>query len=136
LTLGLGRSARGAEYGQSTTAIRGTHTLAHFPRRNDTNVRRCKTNRPVRVQQGLSKLAPGFSAPWTDSPVATVTLVEGGHETNVYNEGDVGPIELWALEQAIDNVRRAITWTCPPLPDANSCGSGCPTHSRGRGEHL
>ena len=36
---------------------------------------------------------------------------KGGRETTVFNEGEFGPIELWAIEQAIENVRRGLVWT-------------------------
>jgi hypothetical protein len=60
---------------------------------------------------GVVEMAPGFSSPASDNAVTTVTVVmNDGRKTNVYNEGELGPIELWALEQAIDNVHRTITW--------------------------
>ncbi len=47
---------------------------------------------------------------WTDAPSAQVTVTERGQTRKVLDYDEVGPPELWALEQALDNLASRVKW--------------------------
>lgn len=59
---------------------------------------------------GFDRFAAGYVAPGYDAPSARISVRAGDREMSVRVSGDVGPVEFWAIEQAIDNVRRGINW--------------------------
>ena len=63
-------------------------------------------------KHGFQQLERRYSAPVTDlaTTVTTVTL-DSGEQVSVVNYGEFGPIELWGLEQMLDGVGAAITWS-------------------------
>jgi len=60
---------------------------------------------------GFDQLPLRFTADWTDSPTYIVTAVAGDSTKAVSDYSGVGPIELWAVQEAIDAVRQRIEWT-------------------------
>lgn len=63
----------------------------------------------------LADMGGGFLDIGTDAGRSRITVHMGGRDVSVVVSGGVGPIEFWALDQAIDNVRRQIEWK--PVPD-------------------
>jgi len=59
----------------------------------------------------FDRLAPRYTASWTDAPTFVVTAVSGDTTKRVSDYSGVGPIELWAVQQAIDAVAQRIRWT-------------------------
>jgi hypothetical protein len=63
-------------------------------------------------QQRIDTLQGRYAAAWTDAPTATVTLTrQDGRIVTIEDYGEVGPIELWALREAIDAAGQKITWS-------------------------
>lgn len=60
------------------------------------------------------ELKPDYHAPWTDDTTCVVTVTEGDRQTRVSDYGEVGPIELWAIQSLIDAVRNELDWK--PVP--------------------
>ncbi len=46
----------------------------------------------------------------TDNPGSTITVGLGDRETTVLDYGGSAPIEVWALESAIEAVKNRIDW--------------------------
>lgn len=59
---------------------------------------------------GFDQLPPRYVAGWTDSPTFMVTAVSGSIAKSVSDYAGVGPIELWAVQEAIDSVAQRISW--------------------------
>ena len=53
---------------------------------------------------GFEQLPPRFTAGWTDAPTIIVRITAGGKTTSVSDYSGVGPIDLWAEQQASDAV--------------------------------
>lgn len=60
---------------------------------------------------GFASFKADYQAPWTDSATCIVTVRTKRGEKSVSDYGEVGPIELWAIQSAIDRVRESIHWT-------------------------
>jgi Carboxypeptidase regulatory-like domain len=69
--------------------------------------RLCYLLQHVRVERMSTK----YVSPGADPATATLTAKLDGHENVVANENGSGPIELWAVEQAIDLAKSRIEWT-------------------------
>ena len=54
--------------------------------------------------------APAYEADWTDDATCTITTTGTDHEKSVREYGSVGPIELWAIQQTIENIRQKTEW--------------------------
>ena len=52
-----------------------------------------------------------YRAGWTDDRTFTVTTIAGGRTKQVVEYGGIGPIELWAIQQAIDSIAKNIDWS-------------------------
>jgi hypothetical protein len=59
---------------------------------------------------GFRELAAHYAGNWSDGVGQDITVSSGGRLTSVSEADGVGPIELWALQQAIESVRRRIDW--------------------------
>jgi hypothetical protein len=69
---------------------------------------------------GFSSFKPRYSASWTDAATETVTVtLTDGRQLAVSDYGGVGPVELWALMEVIDNLRTHIEWTAAEEKPAN-----------------
>ena len=55
-----------------------------------------------------------YRAQWTDDTTCIVTIMEGARRTEVSDYGRSGPIELWAIQELIDSIRKRIEWK--PVP--------------------
>jgi len=51
-----------------------------------------------------------YSAMWTDDSTCIVTAIGTNGTKAVSDYGAVGPVELWAIQQTIDNIRQEIEW--------------------------
>jgi len=60
----------------------------------------------------FSEFEPEYTAPWTCSPTAYLRVwTAGGEDPIVVKDyGEYAPIELWALQQAVDAVAGRIEW--------------------------
>jgi Carboxypeptidase regulatory-like domain len=59
---------------------------------------------------GFDRLVQHYSASWTDSSGITITVVSKGRKIVVSEYAGIGPIELWALENAIESIKGRIDW--------------------------
>jgi hypothetical protein len=59
----------------------------------------------------FDRLPPRYTASWTDAPTFVVTAVSGETTKRVSDYSGVGPIELWAVQQAIDSMAERIRRT-------------------------
>lgn len=62
----------------------------------------------------FERLAPRYIASWTDASTTIVTAVAGNVTTRVSEYSAIGPIRLWAVQQAIDAVAQDVNWTRKP----------------------
>ena len=63
-------------------------------------------------QQRIDTLAGNYEAAWTDAPTATVIFTRAdGSTITVEDYGEVGPISVWGLREAIDAVTQRIVWS-------------------------
>lgn len=72
------------------------------------------------VQLKVTSLQSIYSTGATDRP-STVVLLEHANSANtttIRDEGDIGPIKLWAAQQAIDNMAQHAVWHPLGAPDA------------------
>jgi hypothetical protein len=58
----------------------------------------------------FDKLVRLYSANVSDAGGATVSVTVGGREHTVGESGSTGPIELWALEIALQAVKQRVRW--------------------------
>jgi hypothetical protein len=54
--------------------------------------------------------APAYEGAWTDDATCTITTTGKDHEKTVSDYGSIGSIELWTIQQTIDNIRHKIVW--------------------------
>lgn len=59
---------------------------------------------------GFSKFQPQYDANSIDSATVTITASTKDGEIVVSDYSEIGPIELWAIQQTIDNIRHEIQW--------------------------
>jgi hypothetical protein len=61
---------------------------------------------------GFWELEPEYNAPWTCSPTAYLRVWRAGEADPIVvkDYGEYGPIDLWALQQAVDAVADRIEW--------------------------
>jgi hypothetical protein len=59
---------------------------------------------------GFDRLAPQYEIPWTDMTTTTVTVSAPGRSMSVADYGGAGPVEVWAVERAIDSIAQGIVW--------------------------
>ena len=62
-------------------------------------------------RMGFDQLPGRYTAGWTDAPTFIVTAVPGNTTRIVSDYSGIGPIELWAVQQAIDAVAQRVRWT-------------------------
>jgi hypothetical protein len=69
-------------------------------------------DRLVKLLQALNYFAlkDNYSKPVTDLPTVITTVLQGDKLKNIRNYGNVGPIELWGIEMAIDAVATRVKW--------------------------
>jgi hypothetical protein len=60
--------------------------------------------------------ADAYHGNWFHGPMAYVTVVEGGKLRTVSDFDESGPIGLWTLERAIDDIANRIDWQRGPGP--------------------
>lgn len=58
----------------------------------------------------FSKFQPQYEANWTDATTVTITASTKDCEITVSDYSEIGPVELWAIQQTIDNIRHEIEW--------------------------
>lgn len=58
----------------------------------------------------FDKMEPGYSASWTDDTACIVRVKTGSKTIEVGDYGNVGPIELWAIQEVIDGFCGRIEW--------------------------
>jgi hypothetical protein len=51
-----------------------------------------------------------FRANWTDASTCIVTVISGTKAKSVSDYGQVGPIELWAIQKLLDATKDQIEW--------------------------
>lgn len=51
-----------------------------------------------------------YRANLTDNTACIITVTSGNNQKSVTDYGNIGPIQLWALEQTIDGIRQSISW--------------------------
>jgi len=59
---------------------------------------------------GFDELPARYTAGWTDSPTFIVTATSGNTTKVVSDYAGVGPVELWAVQQAVDAVAHRVRW--------------------------
>jgi len=64
----------------------------------------------VAVEATSDAISGHYGVPWYDSGYAAITLESSGRETVVSEDGDIGPIEFWAIKTAIDDIKKHIQW--------------------------
>jgi hypothetical protein len=62
------------------------------------------------VQSKFASFSSTYPPLGTEARRFTVTTTAGNVTKQVSNEGSVAPIELWAIEQAIDSIAQGISW--------------------------
>jgi hypothetical protein len=67
----------------------------------------------------FAEFEPEYSAPWTCSPTVYLRVWRAGEAEPIVvkDYGSYGPIELWALEQAVDAVASRIEWKADKQTD-------------------
>jgi hypothetical protein len=60
---------------------------------------------------GFDELPARYVAGWTDAPTFVVTATAERTRKVVSDYAGVGPIELWAVQQAVDAVAQGVRWT-------------------------
>jgi hypothetical protein len=58
----------------------------------------------------FDRFAQHYSANWTDDAGIQVTIESRGRVVSVSEYGGIGPVELWAIERAIEAVKQRIEW--------------------------
>lgn len=61
-------------------------------------------------QLHFTEFKPRYDGNWTDAATVIVTATTGNEEFSVSDYSEIGPIELWAIQQTIDNIRHEILW--------------------------
>lgn len=61
-------------------------------------------------QLRFTELKPRYEGNWPDAATVIVTASTGDKEYSVSDYSEIGPIELWAIQQTIDNIRHEIAW--------------------------
>ncbi|SRR6266481_5874787 len=51
-----------------------------------------------------------YRAAWTDDSTAIVTATRAAGQKRVSDYGQVGPIELWTIQELIDGIRERVEW--------------------------
>jgi len=59
---------------------------------------------------GFGGLAQRYAANWTDAGDMTISVESEGRTVDVYEYSGMGPIELWAVEKAIEAIKTDIEW--------------------------
>ena len=60
--------------------------------------------------RGYFNLKDNYSAQVTDLPSTITSVVRSGRRKTITNYGDMGPVELWGIEQAIDGLVANTKW--------------------------
>ena len=58
----------------------------------------------------FERMVPGYAADWTDDTECIVRVKTGSDTAEVGDYGQVGPIELWAIQEVIDGLCGRIEW--------------------------
>lgn len=61
-------------------------------------------------QLRFTEFNPRYDGNWPDAATVIVTASTGAKEFSVSDYSEIGPIELWAIQQTIDNIRHEIPW--------------------------
>lgn len=72
------------------------------------------------LESGYMDLEPTYEANITDLPSTYTTAVVGGKRKVIKNYGDLGPVRLWAIQQAIDSLLIDAEWDGEAKPKPNS----------------
>ena len=59
---------------------------------------------------GFLRLEDKYSASWTDDSTCIVTVRSANGEKRVSDYGNVGPIQLWLIQQVLDRARDEVAW--------------------------
>lgn len=62
----------------------------------------------------FEEMKASYRANWTDDTTCTITITQGAARTEVEDYGSVSPIELWAIQEALDSIRQKIEWKAVP----------------------
>lgn len=62
------------------------------------------------VTNDLKSLADEYRVGATDLPGTYVAFVQDGEKKVIYDYGNVGPTELWVLQQLIDSMLSGVVW--------------------------
>ena len=62
------------------------------------------------IARGFFDMKADYSEPVTDLPSVIITVKRGGQKKTVKDYGEFGPLDLWAMEKAIEGVARDIEW--------------------------
>jgi hypothetical protein len=63
------------------------------------------------AEAGLDRLAPRYAVHVSDETEDTVTVVARDRTMTVVDYGGAGPVQLWAIQRAIEAVGLGIRWT-------------------------
>ena len=66
---------------------------------------------------GFAGFKADYRAPWTDCATCIVTVSTKTGSQSVSDYGEVGPIELWTIQNVLDRVREQVEWK--PLKGPN-----------------
>jgi hypothetical protein len=59
---------------------------------------------------GFERFAQHYSANWTDAGGMAVAVKSRDRELTVHEVAGIGPIELWAIENAVEAIRSRVKW--------------------------
>jgi hypothetical protein len=59
---------------------------------------------------GFDRFAQHYSANWTDAGGIQITIKSRGRVASVFEYSGIGPVELWAIQNAIEAVRKRVEW--------------------------
>jgi hypothetical protein len=61
-------------------------------------------------QSKFAEMKSNYRSGWTDLATCTVTAAGASTSKTVSDYGEVGPIELWAIQEIIDRMREGTKW--------------------------
>jgi hypothetical protein len=61
-------------------------------------------------KSNFAAMPPRYSSGWSDERTSTVRVTAASKVQSVADEGEVGPIELWAIREGIDSAAKSIVW--------------------------
>ena len=69
---------------------------------------------------GFASFKSDYRAPWTDDATCIITATTAKGSKIVSDYGEVGPIELWTIQSALDRTRQELHWKPAKKPNQSS----------------